>query len=124
MKATILVGVLFAVIVSSSGVSAQAIAPGTARVIGTRVMQSYKGSDGDVSEKIRQVYKLETADSFIEVTGYENVFKAHGRPAMEIGQLVTYSVDPKHAQYLKIVLSDGKEHKFLRVSSELKPQPN
>src|ERR1700724_3574543 len=76
------------------------LAPGTARVIGVRTMNTYEESSsswtdsngkvqsgGSGGTSIRQVYKLETDKSFLEVTGYENVFKAHGRPALRIGDV-------------------------------------
>ena len=55
-----------------------------------------------------------------------NVFKAHGRPALQIGDVIPYEIDPKHGQYVKIQLVEGKKqktkwHDFLRVSAEAKP---
>jgi len=115
------------------------LAPGTARVIGVRTMNTYEESSsswtdsngkvqsgGSGGTSIRPVYKLETDKSFMEVTGYENVFKAHGRPALQIGDVVPYEIDPKHDQYVKIQLVQGKKqktkwHDFLRVSAEAKP---
>jgi hypothetical protein len=115
------------------------LAPGTARVIGVRTMSTYSESGSTYTDsngkiqgsssggtQLRQVYKLETDKAFIEVTGYENVFKAHGRPALQIGDVVQYEVDVKHGQYLKLLLTDPKKqktkwHDFLRVSAEAKP---
>jgi len=115
------------------------LAPGTARVIGVRTMNTYSQSSstwtdsngnvqggGSGGTRIRQVYKLETDKTFIEVTGYENVFKAHGRPALQIGDVVQYEVDAKHGQYVKLLLTEQKKqktkwHDFLRVSAEAKP---
>lgn len=115
------------------------LAPGTARVIGVRTMSTYEESSSSYTDSngkvqssgsggtsIRQVYKLETDKAIMEVTGYENVFKAHGRPALQIGDVVPYEIDPKHGQYVKIQLVQGKKqktkwHDFLRVSAEAKP---
>jgi hypothetical protein len=115
---------------------AQPLAPGQAKVIGIRTINTYSESSdvstdstgnvhgsGSGATKIRQVYKLETANSFIEVTGWENVFKAHSRPAMQIGDVVSYELDKKHGQYVMLLLNDGKKdkwHKFLRVGAEAK----
>lgn len=113
------------------------LAPGTARVVGVRTMNTYEESNGSYTDsngkvqtngsgdtRIRQVYKLETDKAFMEVTGYENVFKAHGRPALQIGDVVPYEIDAKHGQYVKIQLVEGKKqkwHNFLRISAEAKP---
>jgi hypothetical protein len=113
------------------------LAPGTARVVGIRTMSTYEESSsiytdsngnvrgsGSGDTRIRQVYKLETDKSFMEVTGYENVFKAHGRPALQVGDVVPYEIDEKHGQYVKIQLVQGKKekwHHFLRISAEAKP---
>ncbi|MGB6459599.1 MAG: hypothetical protein WBG02_06495 [Candidatus Acidiferrum sp.] len=83
-------------------------------------------SNGSGGTRIRQVYRLETDKAFVEVTGYENAFKAHGRPALQIGDVVPYEIDPKHGQYVKIQLVEGKRkktkwHDFLRLSAEAKP---
>jgi hypothetical protein len=103
------------------------LAPGTARVVGVSVMQSHYGSDGDLNERIRQVYRLERADSVFDVTGWESTFgKARKRPAMEIGDVVSYRIDPKHGQFIDILLADTDKkqkvewHRFLRVGAEAK----
>jgi hypothetical protein len=93
------------------------LAPGTARVIGVRTMSTYEESSGSYTDskgkvqssgsggtRIRQVYKLETDKSFVEVTAYENAFKAIGRPDLQVGDVVPYEIDPKHGQYVKIQL--------------------
>lgn len=115
---------------------AQPLTPGQARVVSIRTMSTYSedssvttDSDGNVhgsgsgGTRIRQVYKFETTNSFIELTGWENVFKAHSRPALQVGDVVTYEVDKKHGQYVKVLLNDGKKdkwHTFLRVGAEAK----
>jgi hypothetical protein len=108
-------------------VQARAMAPGTARVIGISTMQSHYGSDGNLDERIRQVYRLETADAVLEVTGWENTGlfgKAGKRPAMQIGDVVTYRLESKHGQFIDIMLTDTNKkhktewHRFLRVGSE------
>jgi hypothetical protein len=131
---------LFATLAPAASAQTNApLAPGTARVVGIRTMNTYEESSsswtdsngkvrsgGSGGTSIRQVYKLETDKSFMEVTGYENVFKAHGRPALQIGDVVPYEIDPKHGQYVKLQLVQGKKqktkwHDFLRVSAEAKP---
>jgi hypothetical protein len=133
----LLVGSLCAA--TAFGQNLTAPTPGTARVVSVRTMTTYSESassytdtngkvqtSGSGATDIRQVYKLETDKAFIEVTGYENIFKAHGRPALQIGDVVQYEVDQKHGQYVKILLTDPKKgkskwHDFLRVSAEAKP---
>jgi hypothetical protein len=90
-------------------------------------MQSHYGSDGDLNERIRQVYRLERADAFFDVTGWESAFgKARKRPAMQIGDVVSYRVDLKHGQFIDILLTDTDKkqkvewHRFLRVGAEAK----
>ena len=86
---------LFATLAPAASAQTNApLAPGTARVVGIRTMNTYEESSsswtdsngkvrsgGSGGTSIRQVYKLETDKSFMEVTGYENAFKAHRRPA-------------------------------------------
>lgn len=103
------------------------LTPGTARVVGVSVMQSHYGSDGDLYERIRQVYRLESADATFDVTGWESGFgKARKRPAMQIGEVVSYRLDSKHGQFIEILLTDANKkervewHRFLRVAAEAK----
>ena len=107
--------------------------PGTARVASVRTMQTYaQDEDGTGSTKVRQVYRLETPNSVYDVTGWESSgfygvgSKAGKRPALEIGEVVSYRVDPKHGQFIYLLLTntDRKQkvewHRFLRVGSEMK----
>jgi hypothetical protein len=101
-----------------------------AHVTSIKMMSTYsQDSDGDGSTKLRQVYRLETDSVAYDVTGWENVFKAGKRPAMQIGDVVNFHVDPKHGQFIDILLPTGKSqkpewHRFLRVGAEAKPAAN
>lgn len=61
--------------------------------------RSYTDSNGKVQSigygetRIRQVYKLEADKAFMEVTGYNNVFKAFGRPGLQVGDVAPYEID-------------------------------
>lgn len=101
-----------------------------ARVTNIRMMSTYsQDSDGDGSTRLRQVYRLETNDISYDVTGWENIFKAGKRPAMQIGDVVNFRIDAKHGQFIDILLATGKKqklewHRFLRVGAEAKVAQN
>lgn len=63
----------------------------------------------------RRVYVVKTDSGTIEITGYENNWKARKRPALAIGQTLTYRSDNK---YIYMILEDGKEHRFYLMSAE------
>ena len=103
-----------------------------AKVVGISTMSTYSERigtyDGNVEgsggTRLRQVYRLESSNTVLEVTGYENIFAAAKRPAMQIGDEITYQVEKKHGQYIDILLAEGnkkpKWHRFLRISAEAK----
>jgi hypothetical protein len=101
-----------------------------ARVTSIRMMSTYsQDNDGDGGTRLRQVYRLEAEDVIYDVTGWENIFKAGNRPAMQIGDVVNFRIDPKHGQYVDIQLATGKKqklewHRFLRVGAEAKVAQN
>lgn len=70
-------------------------------------------SDGKYTSSVdtyhRRVYTVKTDTGKIEVTGWENGFKARKRPPLIVGQQVRYRTDGK---YIYTVLDDGKEHRF------------
>lgn len=126
MKASVLAIILIGL--SASGALAQDASQ--AHVTSIRMMSTYsQDSDGNGGTKLRQVYRLETDNAIYEVTGWENVFKAGKRSAMQIGDVVSYRIDPKHGQYVDVLLATGKGekmewHRFLRVSAEAKETAN
>jgi len=62
----------------------------------------------------RRVYVIKTETGTLEVTGWENGFKARKRPPLAVGQKLTYRTDGK---YIYTVLDDGKEHRFYLMSA-------
>jgi hypothetical protein len=118
---------------SAYGHEVQAVASGQAqedathaRVTSIKMISTYsQDTDGSGSTKLRQVYRLEANDAIYDVTGWENIFKASKRPAMQIGDVVNFRIDPKHGQFIDILLATGKKqklewHRFLRVGAEAK----
>lgn len=75
-------------------------------------------SQGNYSSSVgtfeRRVYVIKTDSGTIEVTGWENGFKARKRPPLSVGQDVKYRTDGK---YIWTILDDGKEHRFYLMSA-------
>jgi hypothetical protein len=99
---------------SNGGEPQAPLAAGTARVVSVRTLQTYsQDEDGAGSTKVRQVYRLETVGAVYEVTGWEHTGfyglggKAGKRPALQIGEIVNYRVDPKQTQFIEILLTDS-----------------
>jgi hypothetical protein len=117
-----------AVLLLVSGVQAQDASQ--AHVTSIKMMSTYsQDTDGNGSTRLRQVYRLETDSVIYDVTGWENVFKAGKRPAMQIGDVVNFHIDPKHGQFVDVLLATGKNqkmewHRFLRVGAEAKAAGN
>ena len=62
----------------------------------------------------RRVYTVRTDTGTIEITGWENGFKARKRPPLSVGQQLKYRTDGK---YIYTVLDDGKEHRFYLMAA-------
>src|SRR5216683_1428990 len=73
------------------------LAAGTARIASVSTMQTYsQDEDGSGSTQMRQVYRLETANTVYDVTGWESLNlrgKGRKRPALEIGEVVSYPLN-------------------------------
>ena len=70
----------------------------------------YQGKyESSVGTYERRVYVVKTSNGTIEVTGWENGFKARKRPPLTVGQEIKYRTDGK---YIYTILDDEKEHRF------------
>lgn len=70
---------------------------------------------GYVGTYERRVYVVKTDSGTMEITGWDNGFKARKRPPLAIGQVISYR--PEKA-YVYTVLDDGKEHRFYLMSAQ------
>ncbi|MGB8113061.1 MAG: hypothetical protein WCF22_04780 [Candidatus Sulfotelmatobacter sp.] len=92
--------------------------PLTGTVVSFHNQQGVRGvvSDGDgaVNSYERRVYVIKTDTGNLEVTGWENGFKARKRPPLSLGQQLLFRTDGK---YIYTVLDDAKEHRFYIMSA-------
>jgi hypothetical protein len=75
---------------------------------------SFDSTGGSVSTFHRRIYVVKTDSGTVEITGWENGFKAARRPALTVGQTISYRLEKG---YVYAVLEDGKEHRFYVMSS-------
>jgi hypothetical protein len=83
-------------------------------VVSFHAQAEVKGDENSVDTYQRRVYVIKTDSGRLEVTGWENAFKARKRPPLTVGQEVKYRTDGK---YVYTILDDGKKHRFYLMSA-------
>ena len=80
---------------------------------GYALPSGYGGSSVNTFE--RRIYVLRTESSTLEITGWEKRGLSKHRPALTIGQVLSFRQDDK---FFYTVLSDGKEHRYYVMSAK------
>jgi hypothetical protein len=88
--------------------------PLTATITSFHAQQEVRGDEDSVGTYERRVYVLKTNTGTLEISGWENGFKARKRPPLTIGQVLKYRTDGK---YVYTQLDDGKEHRYYIMSA-------
>ncbi len=88
--------------------------PLSGTIISFHAQQEVSGNEDSVNTFERRVYVLKTDTGTLEISGWENGFKARKRPTLSIGQMLKFRTDEK---FIYTQLDDGKEHRYYIMSS-------